>query len=397
MPALCALTGLLSGAETSSASASGLIGAAPKTHRLFMGVDIAIERENAFHRVRDVSGGAFLITVKGEPVFVPTNLKSLNLKIDQSLKLTTKSATISHLKGERAYTPANDPNRRFLASASSASAADAATSLAAGRVVQVEFAVSAASASPEGSSVEQRQALQDAYRDLGQSVFSSGTDLNSTGFYAQKLQEELALELFDAMEVSFELSSPVPLNNPYMLVVTQFREPDAREGMVRNWIYAKSLDPITEKPRKVHVLQGGFPPGFTLVDYRVHLYNQGEEVATNVSSKRVELTREEAFQYVLIDYVTANKGATLPATPAMGELPPDLQSRLAGGQFNDTFFVKVSKDGHAQGTFLDKECARPVIDDYLESVMRGIRFKPALEKGSPVDGVARVVLAKLKI
>jgi len=37
----------------------------------------------------------------------------ITLRVQQSLKLTEDSATIDKLKGERAYTPANDPYRKF--------------------------------------------------------------------------------------------------------------------------------------------------------------------------------------------------------------------------------------------------------------------------------------------
>ena len=37
----------------------------------------------------------------------------ISLKVQQSLKLTEASATIADLKGDRAYTEANDPRKKF--------------------------------------------------------------------------------------------------------------------------------------------------------------------------------------------------------------------------------------------------------------------------------------------
>ena len=147
------------------------------------------------------------------------------------------------------------------------------------------------------------------------------------------------------MEVTFEVSAEQPLASPYVVILAQYHELNAPPGTSRNWIYAKALEPIDSKPRKVRILQGGFPRGFELEKFQVHLYNRGQELATNVADKRVPLTRDEAFQYMLIDYVSSHKGASLPATPAMVKLPADFRTRLAGGQLAQIFFVKVSKDG----------------------------------------------------
>jgi hypothetical protein len=74
----------------------------------------------------------------------------------------------------------------------------------------------------------------------------------------------------------------------------------------------------------------------------------------------------------------------------MGKLPADLRSRLTSAQFAHTFFVKVSKDGLPGEVFLDEACAQKADDSYLLSVIRDIRFNPALDKGRAVDGVARL-------
>ena len=59
--------------------------------------------------------------------------------------------------------------------------------------------------------------------------------------------------------------------------------------------------------------------------------------------------------------------------------------------------MKVNSDGFARGAFYDEGCTRPVDDDYLQTVVKELRFKPALDKGKPIDGVASVNLGKLAI
>jgi hypothetical protein len=201
----------------------------------------------------------------------------------------------------------------------------------------------------------------------------------------------------DAMDVEFEISSERPLQKPYVVTMTRFHPKGSKPGTVQNLVYARELGMIESHPTNVHFVESGFPYDFELIDFQLHVYNRGQEVATTVSSKRVELTRDEAFEYVKMEYMGSHKGATLPAAPAMGKLPADLPKRLAEGEFRETFFVKVSKDGLADEPFVDETCSKRIEDAYLENVVRCIRFNPALAQGKPVEGVASLNLRQLKI
>ena len=187
----------------------------------------------------------------------------------------------------------------------------------------------------------------------------------------------------------------VTCDNPYVVIVAQYHDSDEAKGTAHNWIYAKELDPIDRTPRKVTIRKGGFPQGFELEGFQVHLYDRGRELATNVAERRMTLTRDEAFKYVLLEYLAAHKGANVPATPAMARLPPDLRERLSGAQFTQTFYVKVTKDGLPQDAYVDPSCLQKVEDAYLQSVIADIRFNPELEKGQPVAGMARLKLEAL--
>jgi len=148
---------------------------------------------------------------------------------------------------------------------------------------------------------------------------------------------------------------------------------------------------------KVQFQQAGFPLGYILDGFEIHLYDRGREVATNVAAQRQVLTSDQAFDYVRTNYVGAHKGETLPAQAVMGNLPADLPAHLAAGEYRQPFYVRVSKDGLAQAAFADAACVTRIEDAYLESVVRNIRFKPALAGGEPVDGVATLNLSKLRL
>jgi hypothetical protein len=400
-----------------------------KTHTLFMGADIAVNLGNELYPVRGVVGSSWVIEVNGKEKIVPTRDAPLDLKITPNLKLTDVSATIADYKKERAYTFDNDPNVRMTRGLTQAAQtnllaqgialdaqhlADSASNNALGGAALLagsdrQFGSSAmsvtAATSPAVAHPPKATGAAVPFNPLAATGVPVGVALDNQLADAAVNQAESANELgeraartgLDAMDVEFEISSAKPLQKPYVVTLTRFHPKNAKPGMVQNFVYAKELGPIDAHPAKVHFVEGGFPYDFELIDFQLHVYNRGEEVATTVSSKRVELTRNEAFEYIKMLYIGAHKDDTLPAAPAMGILPADLPKRLAEGAFKEPFFVKVSKDGVADEPFLDAACTKKVEDPYLESVVRSIRFKPALDKGKPVDGIAQIKLAQLAI
>ena len=372
----------------------------PKTHTLFMGADLSIEQNHQLYRVQAIAGTSFVITVDGREVRVPVNQPGLALKLDSALKLTETSAAVAQLKAERAFTLANDPTVRFQKglAASQQMYADSQYTQHAAEIALAQ--AQSISTDPAGAHpVASRAQLEDQKATAvaaTQAALNQASAAPGSGPLAAGAPVGMA-EAFDAMEIRFEVSAERTLEHPYVVIVARFRPPGARPDQVANWIYAKALPPVTRESQKVHLLQGGFPPGFELLDSQVRLYNRGEEIATDVAPKRVLLTRDEAFLYVKSEYLSRHRDATVPPTPALGRLPADWATRLASGQFKQVYYIAVNKDGKTTGIFADKSCSQKVADPYLESALRNFRFNPALEKGKPVDGVAAVNFAELAI
>lgn len=354
----------------------------PKTHTLYMGADLLISHGGKMYRVRDVSGESFVIDVKGEPTFVSFRGQGVEMKIEESLKLDRRSVSLSDLKSEQIYSAGRDPGLKFAENvqmvAAAADSMDAAVGglNGAGKIAGAEVGTDADHAA------------------FSKAAANANSDLNNTAYHVQVLNDELAKKLYDAISLTFQISSAQPLLHPYVLVTAQLREPGGGPEY-KNWILAKQLNPIRDGAAKIKIVQNGLPPGFSIEKLQVHLYDQGKEIPTTVSPKRVELTFDDAFQYLLIDYLTTNKGATLPATPGLAFLPPDFDARVAKSEFKPAYYIKVSKDGTPGEVFLDQRCTEKSTDDYINTVLSKVRFKPALDKGKPVEGIAKVVLGKL--
>jgi hypothetical protein len=372
----------------------------PKTYNLFMGADVDVQVKKDYCAVRDVAGDSFVITAGGKEVTVPMDSGPISLQVRNSLKLTEVAATVSQLKGERAYTPENDPFRKFARTQPGSNARDVVARADGAAMILSNLAAAGGTArgsgpGPGGMPVSSGEvkAAQLAAENAGTAMFAEG---NSVGTYAAMMQAEYDKQLFDAMEVEFEVSSEKALTHPYVVIIARYRESDSKQAKSRSWIFAKALQPIDQTPRKVHLKQGGFPPGFVMEDFKVHLYNRGQELATNVADRRVELTRDEACQYLILEHIASHRDADAPAAPLLGRLPADLPARLQQGQFGATYYVKVGKDGLPVDAFVDASCDKKVEDPYLQAVIKDLRFKPMLEKGRPVEGVALLKLSELR-
>jgi hypothetical protein len=368
--------------------------ATPKEYTLFEGANIGVNLDKSVYPVRDVFGASWVIDINGQEKAVSAKDAPVDLKIAQALKLTEQSATIAGFKREPGYSFANDPAVRLTRGMSVAADVNAGYQAAANQAAAVNPASISVSSptSKAGGAADAQVQNADALSAASISSATSGADASTA------LQERNATsEGYDAMNIEFEISSATPLADPYLVTMIKFHPKGSGPGIVQSMVYAKALNPINEHPAKVKFAQEGFPFDYEVIDFQLHLYNHGVEVATNISPGRREMTPEQAFEYVKTTYITAHKNSTLPAAPIMGELPPDLSSQLAAGKYSEPIFVKVSKEGLASDAYSDAACTARIDDPYLRTVVRSIRFKPALEDGKPVDGVATLNLGRLRV
>jgi len=407
---------------------------ASKTHTLFMGADISVNLDKDLYAVRDVVGSSWVIDINGKDKVVSTREAPHNLKITPVLKLTEVSATITGFKKEAAYSFDNDPSviiTRGLTRAATTnsmligisqdaqhkadtignSALGAASLLATSDsqfgdsarlfTAMTTPAITHPAHLPPGTFFPPSNPLVPTTLGDGMSMSMALANQAATAAASQAASGpepagRLTTQGLDAMDVEFDISSATPLYNPYVVTITRFHDTRAKPGQVKSLVYARALDPIDSHVSHVHFSEDGFPFSYELVDFQLHIYNRGVEIATNLSAKRVELTRDEAFEYVKMEYIGAHRTDTLPAVPAMGRLPAELPNRLAAGKYTETFFVRVSKDGLAQEPFVDVACSKRIDDPFLEAVVRSLRFKPALAHGEPVEGITALNLTKLQ-
>jgi hypothetical protein len=363
--------------------------AQPQPYILYLGADLSVERSGGLYPVQNVRGKSFVIEMNGKEVWVPMGG---NTALKESLKLTKASVSIHNLNYKQTYTPGNDPDLDLQGSAMMNQAVLDTGTQAPGNSASGAMLQNGAGLGPNQSMSSQSAASNgvgaSAMASLGQKIASGSNGFNSNSSSGP------AEGAFDAIDLSFDISADHTLTDPYMIVIVRYHDRSGKPDSEFNWIHAGRLDSITGKVEKIQFTGAGFSSGYQVESVQVHIYDRGEEVATNVSPKRMELTRDQAFMYLTFDYIGSHKGATLPAAPTLETLTKDARSRLPDSLRGQTLYVRVSKDGRAVESFLDSECTRRVEDPGLDSALQEIHFNPALLNGAPVAGVAELTLGQ---
>ena len=363
-----------------------------RTHVLHLGADFSIAWRGEARPVVAVRGEEFVIEVDGREVALPREGGPAQIRMDAALKLTDRSANLTGLKGEPAFTAANNPYRSSEMAVALAQGAEAVSDQAVAqlRAAEVNATYGRADGTVDPYYKEQLAAAQQQYQD---SLHAQNTVRDSVDLPGHR---EVGAA-YDAFLLSFTVSAPNPLGRPYAVVVVHHLAQPGNPKTARVLVFGQALARVDATPRQVHVLRGGLPPGYQLERFAVHLYDRGQEIATNVSSRRVELTTDEAFQYALVEHLANPRTETQPPMPARDFWPADLVTRLVPDNRNRLVYVQVNPEGRITGVFHDPDGRLPIKDADIAAVLPELRFLPALDRGKPVPGVCRVSLGDLAL
>ena len=388
-----------------------------KSQALFMGSNILIRYKNALYPVVDLNGSYWVIEVNGERREIPTKTDHLEIKVVPAMKLTHTSAAISHLVAERDYTPPNDPSTRLTRDIAESEKLNFGYQVLNNQVAALidtpithnslsNIATPFMFAEADLHELQQGSALA-GIRTGSEIVIASPTRSqmrNTSDKPMPRLQPDPMKRCTDDAACpwalmrcgSASISTPTMSSRGRMSspIRCSERRDEARHGPKP---HLRHGPPSDRPPAADHRSPGGrIPPNFEKVSFQLHLYEGQKEIATNVSSKRVDLTSDEAFEYLKLEYLAAHKGETLAAAPLMGTLPASFPETVRSGRYSGDYYVRISKDGIPEGVFRDASGKESLNDSTLETIVQNIRFQPALKKGVPVEAIAPLNLHRLE-
>ncbi len=378
----------------------------PITHILFVGAELAAEKDRTYYPVVGVTAASIMIQPDGRQVKLPLAQTS-KLRVTETLKLSEAKVELDDFKAERAYSAGADPTAQLAKRAALSAGESAAADLAAAAERSSTLAVGEAGVLVANATRPEQRAEAQAMLNRAQAVQAGAQDNLDRALAAQTSQvydvssQSARLngsEDFDAIRIAFTVTAETDLAQPYYGIIARIRTPDARPDQTRPWVYLQPLSAmVAGETRKVVVHQSGFSPGYELGACEVHIYDGGQEVATNLSRRRVALTAQEALEYRVIEYIGANKGRTLTASLATRAISTDAWASVPKAQLAETHYVRVARDGRVTAAFSDADGKKPLRDPALVAVLKTLQFNPALEAGKPVESIAPVILGHLAV
>lgn len=386
---LCTAAAVLSAASQPRTVRSVDSMAAPdRDHFLFVGVDLYVVQDNQLVQVQAFDGDHARITKdNGETASVE---RTQGFKWRMNPKISPLAATIAKLNAAPVFSPTNDPNRNWASQQLGLMDyyGDQVDRAHGGLVLAEARAQGAQNAAANGYAPQQApEDTADAIMSKANSTINAAnaameaTVANTT--FAGNPASEADAGAYDAIELTFQVSAPQPIADAYVVAITRLR---TDKGFL-DINFQRAIGPVGPTPRKVTISQAGLPKGFTHLETKLHLFNHGEEIATNLSERRVDLTADEARDYVMLDYVSRHRGATVPASPVWALAPEVLRAAQDPRLFDFSAEVEVDAEGKLVAV---RDAGDRIMPAQVRSALEQFTYVPALENGVPVTSTVRV-------
>ena len=222
---------------------------------------------------------------------------------------------------------------------------------------------------------EAQDAMEDQY-------FDAATDTVQPEFN-DRMQGATGEGGHDVMELSFQLSSPLSVADAYVVVMGAIRQGD-EHGVVT---FHQPVGSIGPEPRKIKIRKTGFQPGFTIEEVKLHVYTHGKELATNLSERAVEMTREQAREFLLLSHIADHPVESVSSTPVWTLAPTALLAAKSAREFDYPLIATVDADGSLLSIHESESDARAFLTEIEETADLRTRTTPGLPTGSLAQSV----------
>ncbi len=355
---------------------------------LFVGLDVMVKLPSAEGRVEDYRRRSILLETTQGPATVRSS-EVRGIRAERGPQITSAHVTIGDLKSERAFSPASDPEMQAI---QQHGAMLAQQSEVQDRVDRAQRELADAASYASRLPAQQRDtAMIDAQRRADSAMRDARVaDVDPTDLREAILSG--AGDAFDALHVTFTVSSPVDVHGAWALLLTVIQPPGSPAAF--NRFTLAELPTLTREPRDVRLSQYGLPPGFAVHSSEVHIYAAGREFASNLSANRTPISRSEAHTFLTLQRELKFQDQNVPAEVAKPLLPADIARAIPADQVHRTARVGIDSDGVVTSVFLDT-AGSPERDGPIEAAVRSVLFFPTLEKGRPVASTLTFSLSEL--
>ncbi len=362
-----------------------------RDHHLWVGVELFYPHDRDLCPVRRFDGFDSVLRLESGADVLARRANGFKWK--PTPKISAIAVHLEEVKPERTYSSAADPALGWMSRqmaltayhddmASNADRALARAHTAAAIADRQALTPGAPAPGQSGSEILRQASLAHTQ------VHASIEPLNDLAFYSAKIaDDDEDTTACDALRIRFTASAPQPIADANVLAMVRIRTKS--EGY-RDVSFQRPIGPLGPTPREFAIDQIGLPPGYEFVSAQLHVFNHGQEIATNLSERHLPLTAAEAREYLLLDHFAQNSGATIAARPAWSLAPDSLRSAADPAAFD--FNVEVDVDPAGQITAL-RPAANQILPDTIRETVEQLPFLPALDAGEPVASTLTIRLA----
>ena len=364
---------------------------AASQYQLFVGLDLEVPWKDEFRPIRRALNRNLGVEIHADGALHRVLLERVgNVRMRHELKLSRAPISIVGLNTERCYSPWADPARKWMrAEITMSSQSDVQIQETTADMLRLDQQVllEPSLGGPSLAELEAARAQREARYEQSL-IVTTATNLGDRG-WSNRLNTDLDQELFDAIEATFQVSAAETIADAYIVMLVDYRLPNQTKSY--RFIYTQEIGTVDQNPRQVRLWSAGLPPGYELVETRIHLYVYGAEYASNLSDKAVTVSEEQAYTVLMAHHLGTHRDRTVDAVPIWETAPANFRARLDPRDLPPIAELHIDPEGRVQQV-LDGNGEPLRVVGLTRDVLTRTRFLPALENGTPVASVLRVNL-----
>ncbi|MEO7413745.1 MAG: hypothetical protein ABIZ81_10335 [Opitutaceae bacterium] len=378
MRGLLACVGICASSVLAAQKATA-VPADPKTHSVFVGIDLSVTLDGQPRRILGVSKSTAEVDM-GAKIRRLSPEDFRGLFFERSIKVSREFVTLDELKVEPSFKSGGVVDQAWAQAVQTQWMGKTILDIAEGRE---DLDTQPPKVREMLREFEGIQGAKSLMGDLAKRQIEAGEVAHGA------LEDEArSRELFDALDVSFLASAPEPLFECYGVMVFTIRVGGVKP-QVGQVVFFCEIGAIDSQPRRMKAQFSGVPPGFQFLRAEFHVYSHARELATNVAPNRVLLSERQANQFAILQYVAAQKGKTSPARVASAPPLDDALRKIADKELNLTLRFEITSTGEVKG--ISGSSPTKALHDHIAS----IQFYPAVDNGKAIASTLSISLGEL--
>ena len=348
-------------------------------YHFFVGLDLRVPHESDFYPLLEVTQHNALIKVDGETVKIPIR-KLEDFRMKRETKFSRNFIEVENFSCVPGYSPEADPTFRAMETNSQQeSITEEVTDRFGRNLNQIQTLQGKLSVAVDPVDI---QILEYQISYFGKDLEASSQQIQSRPSYVTT--GKLGNPAYDVINVSLHVKPERAMDNPMLVMILNLK--DKADGKVTaSWLHFRGMDSISTSGGTISFQESSYPDGKLVDSAELFFFSNGSEIATTMSSKRVDLTENQIRAFANYQYTAQNMSKTLPPLPAWYVLDPKIFRNTDPDLLDATFQLSIDENGIVTQIRTDA-----ALDSYsiaaIQDLMKDLIFYPALDKGNPVTG-----------